>query len=431
MSDPYRLLGETLVAAARRREASPSAPRWRVWLSRRVNVMALSLVLVLGGGAAAIAASGLLNGSPVAEPQGTPSANAGTGVPTAGGGRLLALRAPDPEGGLPWGMQLVHTTRGETCVQIGRVQDGELGQLGIDGAFGDDGRFHPLSADTLPNYTSGYGDITCLLPGEVMLGYAATEDRNAEWGVGAKPSPSAQQLRAISWGLLGPHAVSVTYRTSTGPRTIPVSPATGAFMIVEPVHQVPRFRTIGGFQSGSIVGHQVGLALALGGREALSTIVFRFGSLVCSIGAVPPGSRRCSSPRPIPISAYRPTRSLHEPVRATAVVQPHALCARAFLLDPCYRALIEFKAPYAVTNAGSEYSIEASSNCHNATPSSWPVDRDISRSETIRTMSLGYFNCLADKFKVQYRDIALEASSSRRGSPSVIVGAGTLTPPRR
>ena len=125
MTDPYRLLGEALVAAASRQEMRAGAPRWRAWLARRVNVVALSVVLILGGGAAAVAASGLLNGTPVAEPQGTPTATAGTGIPTAGGGHLLALRVADPEGGLPWGVQLVHTTRGETCVQIGRVHDGE------------------------------------------------------------------------------------------------------------------------------------------------------------------------------------------------------------------------------------------------------------------------------------------------------------------
>ncbi len=433
MTDPYRFLGETLIAAARRQEARrPSARKWRAWLSRRLNAAVLSLLLVLGGGAVAVAASGLLNGSPVAEPQGAPTSNAGTGVSTAGGGHLLALRAADPEGGLPWGMRLVHTTRGEVCVQIGRVQDGQLGQLGIDGAFHDDGRFHPLSADTLPNFTNGYADITCLLPGEVMLGYAPTEDRNAEWGVGPKPTPSARQLRSVSWGLLGPHAVSVTYRTSTGLRTSPVSPGTGAYMIVEPVRQVPRFRTIGGFQSGSITGHEVGIdPTGVGGPGAVSMIVYRFGSLACSVGAVQPGSKRCLTPPRTPISAYRPTRSLSEPVRVTAVVQSHALCSAAFLLDPCYKAEVEFKAPYAVTSAGSEYTVEAKSICHNATPSSWSIDRDISRSETVRSMSLGYFNCLSDEFEVEYLDLTPGTSSPRSRQQSVIVGTGTLVKPSR
>ena len=82
--------------------------------------------------------------------QGPATPNAGIGVPAPGGSRLLALRTADPQGGPPWGMRLVHTTRGEICVQIGRLADGQLGQLGIDGAFHDDGRFHPLAPDILP-----------------------------------------------------------------------------------------------------------------------------------------------------------------------------------------------------------------------------------------------------------------------------------------
>jgi len=424
MTDPYRFLGETLVAAARRRQAGRGHDRgaWRrrSWLSRRLNAPVIAGLIALGGAAAALAASGLLNGSPVPEPQGAPSANAGTGVPTRGGARLLALRAADPEGGLPWGMRLVHTTRGEVCVQIGRVQDGQLGQLGIDGAFHDDARFHPLSAATLPNFTNGYADLICLLPREVMLGYGPTEDRNAEWGVGPRGRPSARQLRSISWGLLGPHAVSVTYRTESGLRTSPVSPGTGAYMIVEPLRSVPARITIGGFQTGSISGHEVGIdPPGLG-------ITYRFGSLVCSVGGLAPPGRRCPAPAPTPTSAYRPTRSLHEPVRATAVVQSRAVCRAAYLLDPCYRAEVEFTAPYAVANAAGEYNVIARSSCHNATPSDWNMERDVRRGETVRTMSLGEFNCTSDQFEVEYLNLSPGGSSPRARHRSVIVGAGTL-----
>ena len=131
----------------------------RSWLSRRVNAVVMAVVLVLAGGAIAVAATGVLSGSPVKQ-QGRLSPNAGIGVPAPGGSRLLALRAADPQGGLPWGMRLVHTTRGEICVQIGRLDDGQLGQLGIDGAFHDDGRFHPLAPDILPEYSDS-GDVSC------------------------------------------------------------------------------------------------------------------------------------------------------------------------------------------------------------------------------------------------------------------------------
>ena len=82
---------------------------------------------------------------------------------------MLALQAPDPQGGLPWGMRVVRTTRGETCVQIARLDGDQLGQLGIDGAFHDDGRFHPLAPDVLPS-ESDSGDVTCDLSGQIVVG---------------------------------------------------------------------------------------------------------------------------------------------------------------------------------------------------------------------------------------------------------------------
>ncbi len=77
------------------------------------------------------------------------------------GTRLLSLRVPDPAGGPPWGIRLIFTTaqppsRDQVgalqssgvphwgCVQIGRVVDGRLGALGMDGAFHNDGLFHEL-----------------------------------------------------------------------------------------------------------------------------------------------------------------------------------------------------------------------------------------------------------------------------------------------
>jgi hypothetical protein len=53
-------------------------------------------------------------------------------------------------------MRVVHTTRGLICVQIGRVDSGRLRQLGVDGGFGDDERFHPMPTDALPEVL-GYG----------------------------------------------------------------------------------------------------------------------------------------------------------------------------------------------------------------------------------------------------------------------------------
>ena len=78
MTDPYKLLGETLTAAAHRQETHDHRT-WRVrsWLSHRLNAAVMAVVLVLAGGAIAVAATGLLSGSPVKEPEGAPTPNSG------------------------------------------------------------------------------------------------------------------------------------------------------------------------------------------------------------------------------------------------------------------------------------------------------------------------------------------------------------------
>ncbi len=396
-----RELRSELVSVARKQEASGgAAARVRSWLSRRLNAAVMAFAFVLAGGAIAVAATGVLNGSPVKR-QGPATPNAGIGVPAAGGSRLLALRTADPQGGLPWGMRLVRTTRGETCVQIGRLDDGQLGQLGIDGAFHDDGRFHPLAPDVLPQYSDS-GDVSCNLPAPIRIGSWPAGDRSAA------PSPertsfkpTAADLRSISWGLLGPHAVSITYRTDAGVRTRPVTPGPGAYVIVREVSQVPR--PIGGGSEfvGRTSGHAVGSSpTGIDGPVIAAT--FRFGSFTCSIGHGAPVARPCPTYHPAPATRFAPTPSLNEPVKVTLETQPHDSCSAAYLVDPCYRAEVQFKAPYAVMNAGSEYLIQAKSSCDHARASSWSFISDIRQGQTVRTQSSGLFNCTSDKFQVEY-----------------------------
>jgi hypothetical protein len=428
MTDPYKLLGETLNAAARRNErGGPARGSVRSWLSHRLSATVVALALVLTGGAIAVAATGLLNGSPVPEVGQKPTPGVGNGVPAPGGSHLLSLAA-DPEGGPPWGMRVVHTTRGSTCVQMGRVQDGRLGQLGIDGAYHDDGRFHPLSADILP-IDDGHANISCILPGQTLMSRSPTQDRSAEWMVEPrKVKPTARELRSISYGLLGPHAVSITYRTATGTQTRPVSPGSGAYMIVEPVNLPIGRIGIGGDLIGWVSGHEVSPDIPnLERFSGLRTVTYRFGSLVCAIGSLPHRVKRCPAPPPPSENAREPTHSLHEPVRVTAVVQSPKSCSAAFLLDPCYRARVEFKAPYTVVSAAGEYQVEAESTCHNARPNGWADVNNVKRGETVRTLSTGYFNCVStDEFEVRYINRYLEGSSVRALHKSVIVGIGIL-----
>jgi hypothetical protein len=417
-------LRNELIAAAHKQEANrDAAARVRSWLSRRMNATVMAVAFVLAGGAIAAAATGVLNGSPVKR-QGPATPNAGIGVPAPGGSRLLALRAADPQGALPWGMRLVHTTRGEICVQIGRVDDGQLGQLGIDGAFHDDGRFHPLAPDILPE-TSDSGDVSCYPAAPIRIGTWPSGDRNAAPNGPEETSfkPTVADLRSISWGLLGPHAVSITYRTTAGIQTRPVSPGTGAYLIVNAVSHLPRSIGGGGEFVGSTSGHTVDSQSPTGIDGSVIAMTFRFGSFTCSIGHGAPVATSCPTYHPTPETRLAPTRSLNEPVQVTLKTQPHDSCSAAYLVDPCYRAEIEFKAPYAVTNAGSEYFVQAKSSCNHARASSWSFTHDIQQGQTVRTESSGLFNCTSGEFKVQY----LKYLNNSR--PTAVVGTATLRAP--
>ncbi len=121
--DAMDRFGQELVLAGRRQHAgrrplpalfgtrfARTSPRRRA--SAHVRVALVALALVLATAAITLAATGvILTGSPVRTVR-APIATAGEGIPVAGGARLLPLRAPDPAGGLPWGMRIIHTTRG-------------------------------------------------------------------------------------------------------------------------------------------------------------------------------------------------------------------------------------------------------------------------------------------------------------------------------
>jgi hypothetical protein len=418
--------------AARGDEGSRSDGRHRTPWRLPLKAVAIAVVVATAGGAIALAATGVLTGSPVKE-QGRLSPNAGFGLPARGGSRLLALRAADPEGGLPWGMRLVHTTRGEICVQVGRLDGGQLGQLGIDGAFHNDARFHALAPDVLPEYSDS-GDVSCILDGQIAIGSWTSGDRSAAPNSPelTKFKPTAKDLRSISWGLLGAHGVSITYHTAAGVRTRRVAPKTGAYLIVSAVSHVPH--NLGSLGAGAVdLGwtseHGVAAQIYVhGGVGAVIAATYRFGSFTCSIGHGAPVATSCPMPPRTPMSAFNPTRSLHRPVHVKTVLQSPAACSKAFLLDPCYRAEVEFQAPYAVTSAGSEYAVEARSHCKNARPSGWSISNDVKRGETVHTLSSGLFRlcATADGFEVRYLSQSLQGPSAGAPHESVIFGAGIL-----
>jgi hypothetical protein len=428
MSDPYEILGTELTAAAERQSAGVPQ-RGPSWFSNRLHALSVAAALVLGGGAVALAATGLLSGSPV-KPEVPLNPAAGNGLPLSAAPAHLALRTADPGGGLPWGLRIEHTTRGQLCLQVGRVDGTRLGELGVDSAFGNDGRFHALPATVLP---PGYGGSTeqveCTPEGQTVIFEDLNADRSgvrllpAEFrgpppkhpGEARRPTgvPPVVDLRALAYGALGPHAVAVTYKTPSGMRTVPVSRPDGAFLIVEPAGYIKSTDTIGGSTGGTAEPRSVDVGLT--GRRGLPGIVsaatFRFGGQLCSQGVGALVTRPC----PMPSLSTVPPRPAHirrlkQPVHLTLLAQSHAACDAAFLKYPCYKGQVEFRAPYAVSSAGSDYEIQGIGKCKlgGSVETGWSLERNVKAHELTKTVSPGRFvyapSCASsEEFQVSYQ----------------------------
>jgi hypothetical protein len=118
-------------------------------------------------------------------------------------------------------MRIVRTTRGEACLQVGRILEGKIGVLGSGYAFHADGRFHALSpedalglhcvhVDAHGHVVDVQGPMTVSADG-LSLAESMTDRVHCDlpgqhdWGVRC-PSP---QLRLMAFGALGPDAASL------------------------------------------------------------------------------------------------------------------------------------------------------------------------------------------------------------------------------
>jgi hypothetical protein len=361
-------LRESFLDAAERRLAPPArvAPTG-LRGPLRLAVAALLVLLLLA--AVAVAASGVLSTGTAVEPARPLTPMAGLGVPAQGGSRLLGVRFFDPAGGPPWGMRLVHTTRDLLCIQVGRVYHGELGVLGLDGAFGDDGRFHPLPPDTINRQP---GSTSCQPEGDEpsleVSGLPASALMPEEGRVG-----TLRQARWVSYGLLGPDAVSVTYSYAGGEHTVPVEAGTGAYLIVLP--GIEKGPNRNGITSGGSSGvARPGGAPLPNPAGALTAITYRFRGGVCIDSAELRVAGPCPRPQPSGrLPSLVPLVDLNRPVRVRLhrASQPGG-----------FSAVLTFKAPYGVPNALSGYSIASPSPCHEGT-SIDPIDRDIAAGSTV------------------------------------------------
>jgi hypothetical protein len=450
-------LEHDLLEAAERRhalhddhEAATSAPARGTGASRgsggparRLRLAVFVFVLLLATATITLAATGvILTGAPV-RPEGRPNPSAGEGVPSPGASRLLPIRVADPEGGLPWGMRVVRTTRGELCLQIGRIQDGRLGELGIDGVFHDDGRFHPIPAAVLPETTrvgrpAANDDeteaVSCQLAGEVLTGAHLGVDRSAGAANGHEKALPKSQLRDIYFGVLGEKAVSVSYQAGAIEQTESVVAPIGAYMIVKPARH------------GEIAGVGYG-SLGSGGQlvpsAPLTAITYRIDGQLCKRGPVqPPGvhvhvADPCPQPHQ-PAAVEHTTRDLNLPLHVQLRLSHERVTG----------ARVSFTAPFAVTSANQDYTTRIPSPvCRGpVTPgqrtplssgySGSSLNRDVPRGATVtfhvtdgELFHLGHFVDLCGRHSFDRTSAVIEVVYLRRGSPAVMVGRTTVREP--
>jgi hypothetical protein len=340
-------------AAGGSSSAEPPGPRLGArGPARRLRLLALALGCVLASTTIALAASGVILTGAAVRPEGPLNPNAGEGIPATGASQLLALRVPDPEGGLPWGMRIVRTTRGEVCEQIGRVQDGQLGELGIDGVFHDDGRFHPIATDVLPE-TSRVGTrsheddatetVSCQLAGQVTVGEHVGVDRSAGAANGHERAQRRDDLRDLSFGVLGADAVSVSYREGASVRAESVLAPLGAYLIV---------RRTARHQHAGVGYESLGTEGDLPPSAPLIAITYRLEGKLCQRGPVLAAdvSAHLADPCPrphYPTSRYTPPRDLHESLHVGLHISHHLITG----------VQLSFTAPLAVTSAREKYEI--------------------------------------------------------------------------
>jgi hypothetical protein len=413
-ADAAEALLARVLAAAKAPEASRPPLRRR----RPKTVIGLAALVLLLLTAAALAASGILTGSPV-RPAHRLSPAAEAGVPLKGGSTLLGLSVPDPAGGLPWGMRLVHTTRDLVCIQIGRLYDGELGILGRDGSFGDDERFHPLSPDVVgasEGPRSGPRGVGfCQDPGGTLSFESAAVPESANAGTPFEKTLAIGQGRWISFGLLGPEAQSITYRFKGRSHTVAVQPGTGAYLVVLPSRGSGE---VSEPTAGGVVSPTGGL---VGPQGAVTEITYRVDGVTCEKRQR--GSNTC--PMTNGPGLPGPPRRLH---RAIHVSLQRSANGHEW-------GVVTFTAPYAVTSALSAYSIVTPSPCGGGA-SGTTIEHDVRAGEVVHAR-LNYVPTYTDRCGRPVKLRVIYDVSTRRVGPAtfsgrggVIVGEATIKGPK-
>ncbi len=328
-------------------------------------------------------------GTPAGPQTAPPNKFQGAAIPSTV--RLVA-ETPDPHGGLPWGLREFQTTRAQTCLQVGRVQDGTIGVIGQDGAWGNDHRFHPISPNAYTGDSCSPTDAHGAAFNNVAVqGGIASAD--VPWGTGAQggecrigsqpdqfPACPPADLRDLDYGLLGPEAASITYVDANGRLfTEPTNGPNGAYLIVRAGTTSSCSQSGGGQSCVSGGGRTSGPSLQSG---VITAVTYRNGH-VCSLPApTPAGVPHANCP---PLHPSMPTGSQ---TRVRVQVSPaNRYCTSRLgqTLERCpnrsqglvrlgglssqWLVIFSFRAPRSTVAAGRTYyyfTTDASGGCPNA-----------------------------------------------------------------
>ncbi len=207
------------------RARAPQRPRHvrprRISVGTLVMVAGVAVALAVG----VVALVLIHHRTPTVKPSSTPRSSA-----------KIAAVVADPAGGLPWAIRVVHSGR-LTCVQLGRLDHGSLGVIGQDGAFSNDGRFHPIAPSTtlaarcVQNDSAGHAYLDIVNEAQPANGVVPTVVSARRPALCPAAICPQRDLRIVQYGLLGPGTASITYKLPSGLYTSATG-AAGAFLIV-------------------------------------------------------------------------------------------------------------------------------------------------------------------------------------------------------
>ncbi|MGH3260435.1 MAG: hypothetical protein ACRDNS_00415, partial [Trebonia sp.] len=269
----------------------------------RLRLRAGDMLTVLGVGlalAVAVFAVAVLHHST------SPSPPIAATSPPAVGTVTIAARAADPRGGLPWALRTIQTGRHKACLRIGRLRSGVIGALGQDGAFDNDGRFHPIP--THQNFpctgTDANGHLflnvfSREVPASAALGTSIGCRATRPPATARAHLPKAARrslkrvsicptgdLRNVAYGVLGPDALSVSYTLNGHTVTEPTGPD-GAYIAVVPGSKTSCSVLVHGATACTSGAGQTTTALLQAGL--ITSVRYRDGR-VCRLATAPKSS---------------------------------------------------------------------------------------------------------------------------------------------